>query len=265
MRTDHYLRFLLISLVFLLSACLNKTEPELFKRIDTPPPTEFEYLVFQFINRLRADYNLSPLIFDNRLSYIARSYSIRMYRENFFSHFDSEGRGVDYRLLDNRYLFFAAGENLFMSKQISCDVSTKTAKMVVDAWFQSVGHRRLLLSDDMDYVGIGAFCSGGTLYVTMIATRSCNSIKTELMEGFMYSYDISINRPINDSIMDIYLENDCQILSVYAISLDSLIDITNGRNPLILDLPLKISINSPYKCTVNITMCFRNDLEYKIN
>ncbi len=265
MKTDLYLRFLLISLLFIVSACVNKTDPEIFKRSDAPPANEFEYMVFQFINRIRIDYNLSPYVFDNRLSYIARSYSIRMYRENFFSHFDKDGKNVEDRLLDNKYLFFIAGENLFMSKHTTCDTSAKSAKMVVDSWFQSVGHRRLLLSDDLVYVGIGMFCSGGTMYVTMLATKTCNSFNSELMEGFIYYYDIPINRTINDSILDIYVENDCNILSIYAISIDSLVELTNGRNPMILDLPLRISINSPYRCNVNVTLCFRNDLDYKIN
>lgn len=272
MKHQTLLKSLLISsflvLIIIFSGCINKvssTESKLYKKLDYPPPADIEYLTFQFINRIRIDNNLTPYIYDNRLGYIARMYSIKMYRENFFGHYDISGKDLEDRLLENRYLFFAAGENLLLARNQNCESSFKLARELVESWMNSVGHRRMILNPEMNNVGIGIFCSGGSLYATMITTKPCETIKMDLIEGIASMYNIDVkNKTLEAKIIEISLQENCNILTVYLISSNSLVEYLSNE-PIVLNVPFQISVNSPYRCNVNLTICFRNDLEYESN
>ena len=62
-------------------------------------------------------------------------------------HKDSRGRDIGSRFRDFHYQYRAAGE--IMAR------GYRTPKLVVEAWMQSPGHKRILLSRDYKEVGSG--------------------------------------------------------------------------------------------------------------
>lgn len=269
MRLAHLLRFLLISFLLFLPGCIGKIQDQksdsIFRKLDYPPPTEFEYIIFQHINRVRLESNLSPYKYDNRLGYIARLYAKRMYYENFFGHIDKEGRDVAMRLLDNRYMFFSAGENIIYLENINCNSDyLQNSRRVVTGWLTSVGHRRLILNDIMENVGIGVFCKDNMLYVTMLVSATCQNINAELIEGYVFTYDIGKTNytvPQDPTVHIKILDGDCSIVNVNIISNQTLIPMDQRNMIGKISLPFQIAINSPFKCNASVEVCFRNDLE----
>lgn len=267
MRLDLLSRFLLISLFLVASGCIDRSDQRftnVFLKLDYPPPSEFEYAVYQHINRVRHDYNLTPYIYDNRLGYIARSYSREMYNKKFFGHIDPEGTDVSGRLIKNNYLFFSAGENL-IQMNTNCDGEYLiNAKRIVDGWLGSVGHRRLILNDEMSNVGVGIFCMNGILYGTMLTSRPCKSIDVELVEGIIFTYDIGNNELMSkkEHIIEFSVINSkCGVINVNIISNNTLISMDKPKMIEQIKLPFQIALNAPFECNVSIEICFRNDIE----
>ncbi|MCS7122752.1 MAG: CAP domain-containing protein [Candidatus Micrarchaeota archaeon] len=261
-------RFLLISVfLILISGCVersNNKSTNIFLKLDYPPPTEFEYAVYQHINKVRQERNLPGYVYDNRLGYIARSYSRDMYHRRFFGHIDPEGGDVGSRLISNNYLFFAVGENL-IQMNANCDGEYLiNAKRIVDGWLGSVGHRRLILNEDMSNVGIGIFCMNGILYGTMLTSRPCKSIDVELVEGIMFTYDIGNNELMSkkEHIIEFSVVNSkCGVVNVNIISNNTLISMNKPKMIEQIKLPFQIALNAPFECNVSIEICFRNDIE----
>lgn len=128
-----------------------------------------EWKALGAINHLRADRGLKPLRMAHRVRLVARDRSRDMRQYDYFSHASPSGRDAA-TLLDHRNVSYMSGsENIgwisFMSTW------EKTAAAMVDAWFDSSGHRANLLSRDVNYVGIGAARTGNAVYWTAIFVR----------------------------------------------------------------------------------------------
>src|SRR5687768_1727941 len=73
-----------------------------------------EYEIFGLINRERRRKGLAELVWDDQLARMARSYSRKMAKESFFSHFDGRGKTVVDRARDSDIRGWRKiGENLF--------------------------------------------------------------------------------------------------------------------------------------------------------
>jgi uncharacterized YkwD family protein len=109
--------------------------------------SQYEKQVVFLTNNERARYGLQPLKIDEKLSEVARFKSSDMQQKGYFSHtsptygspFDMMRQfGVQYR---------AAGENIAMGQ--------RSPEEVVNAWMNSEGHRKNILSQSFTHIGVG--------------------------------------------------------------------------------------------------------------
>ena len=110
--------------------------------------------VLRLMNDYRASEGLAPLHSEERLDLAAADRMHHMEEESFWSHESPEGQSP-FEWLDRRaYHFRAAGENLAYGFE--------TARVLVQSWMESSGHRANILSADYEDCGI-AIIDGSTL------------------------------------------------------------------------------------------------------
>jgi uncharacterized protein YkwD len=110
--------------------------------------------VLRLMNDYRASEGLAPLHSDERLDLAAADRMHQMEEESFWSHESPRGESP-FRWLDRHaYRYRAAGENLAQGFE--------TARLLVQSWMESSGHRANILSSDYEDCGI-AIIDGSTL------------------------------------------------------------------------------------------------------
>ena len=97
------------------------------------------------MNRVRLGHHLRPLRVYPSLERAARAYSLRLLRDDVFTHGDFAARIRSYAVPGT-----VAGENLAWGAG-----SRATAHAVVASWMSSPGHRANLLRPGFRYVGVG--------------------------------------------------------------------------------------------------------------
>jgi uncharacterized protein YkwD len=121
--------------------------------------------IFELINQERSKKGLGELAWDANLSRLAREYSQKMARENFFSHQDRGGESVDGRARNMRIRNWSKiGENLFF-----CEGYDNPNLMAVRGWMKSPSHRENILDPEYNVSGIGiAQSESGRIYITQV-------------------------------------------------------------------------------------------------
>ena len=150
----------------------EETEPAVTEPETEPAPTEppmydisgyvlgaMEYAMVNQINAYRVEAGLAELQMDEWLCAIA---SCRSYEASFvWSHTRPDGRGFASVLSDYGYAAGNAEELLVYA------LGFADGTAMVDRWMQSDAHKQLLLGD-WSTVGVGAYESGGYIYVTCL-------------------------------------------------------------------------------------------------
>ena len=125
-------------------------------------PEENRILVLA--NRERRERGLRPLVWDDKLAEAARTHSDRMAVLGFFGHRDPERGSLGERLGSGGLSRRAIAENLHRSYGYG-----DPAKVAVDGWMTSDGHRRNLLNGLYTLTGVGiARAKDGTTFATQI-------------------------------------------------------------------------------------------------
>lgn len=112
------------------------------------------YEIFEKVNDERAERGLDPVEWDHRMAEVARDWSAHMQASGEFRHrdlgaLDDEPWGAAYRSI---------AENIAMGQT--------TAGQVHAGWMRSDGHRANILNPDVDRLGVGVVCVGGTMHAT---------------------------------------------------------------------------------------------------
>jgi uncharacterized YkwD family protein len=108
---------------------------------------EFESKVIELTNAERRKNGLKDLTGDNSLSNVAREKSTDMQKNNYFSH-TSPTYGSPFDMMrDFGITYNTAGENIAQGQ--------RTPEEVVQAWMNSEGHRKNILSDKFTHIGVG--------------------------------------------------------------------------------------------------------------
>ncbi len=117
------------------------------------PDSTLAQQVLSIVNAERVKYGLSALTYDSTLAKAAdiRAKEIR----TLFSHTRPDGRSCFTVLDEVGYSYRSAGENIAYGQ--------RSASEVMNAWMNSEGHRANILGN-YDYIGIGVYESGGTIY-----------------------------------------------------------------------------------------------------
>ncbi len=109
--------------------------------------SSIEQEVVRLVNIERQKAGLQPLKLDTELSKVARLKSEDMKKKGYFSH-TSPTYGSPFDMLKQFNITYkTAGENIAKGQ--------KTAERVVDAWMNSEGHRRNILSKSFTHIGVG--------------------------------------------------------------------------------------------------------------
>ena len=114
--------------------------------------SQFEIKVLELVNNERAKNGLSALTLDSALSNVARNHSADMAKNNYFSHTNLKGQSPFDRLKSAGISYSYAGENIAAGQT--------TPEAVVNAWMNSEGHRKNILSKNFKKIGIGYYQGG---------------------------------------------------------------------------------------------------------
>ncbi|MCA1623383.1 MAG: CAP domain-containing protein [Acidobacteria bacterium] len=126
---------------------------------------EDEDEIFRLVNLERRKRRLNELDWDEQLAKMARKYSEKMARENFFSHFDPEGGNAAKRAKKAKIKNWSKiGENLFTIERVS-----KFEAFVVKYWMESPTHEENILDEEWTTTGVGIFgVDNGDIFITQI-------------------------------------------------------------------------------------------------
>ncbi|CAN7359457.1 CAP domain-containing protein [Rossellomorea sp. LjRoot5] len=109
--------------------------------------SQFEQKVVELTNQERAKQGLPALKVDAELSKVAREKSRDMQANNYFSH-TSPTYGSPFDMMKQFGIeYSSAGENIAMGQQ--------TPEEVVEAWMNSEGHRKNIMSSNYTHIGVG--------------------------------------------------------------------------------------------------------------
>jgi uncharacterized protein YkwD len=149
-------------------APVGESKSERLRRAEASSATSLERQAFDLLNAERFAIGLEPLMWDDRLSKVARLHSRNMANEKFFSHRGNDGTMIDDRaeLLGVRN-WAAIGENIAFLRGYADPVAG-----AVEKWMQSPSHRRNLLNPTWANSAIGiAVADDGAYYLTQVFLR----------------------------------------------------------------------------------------------
>ena len=135
---------------------------------------DVEQQVFELTNEVRQEHYLMPLMQDTTLINIARAHSDDMLERHYFSHVSPDGKSIQDRVAPaySRSLS-RAGENIWGGHGYDYSDSTLMARVIVDSWMASPGHRANILNPNYNYMGVGVSVMGKEMRATQnfIETR----------------------------------------------------------------------------------------------
>ncbi len=121
--------------------------------------------VFQKINYERRLKDLKPLLWNDDLADMAYDYSKKMAKEDFFAHFDNDGKSIvdraeEYKIDD----WLKLGENLFQ-----CSGYLNPVDIAVKGWLKSPTHRDNIYDRDFTHTGIGVYADNNSgIFMTQV-------------------------------------------------------------------------------------------------
>jgi uncharacterized protein YkwD len=128
---------------------------------------DVERRIFQLTNAFRRKNHLPPLDPDSALVVTARAHSDDMLRRDFFSHVNPDGKAPQDRMIPaySRTLS-RTGENIWGGHGYDFSDSKVMARVIVDSWITSPGHRANLLNPNYTHLGVGVSASGKEVRAT---------------------------------------------------------------------------------------------------
>jgi len=153
-----------------------------------------EKKIHERVNEERVKHRLPVLEWDDRLAKVAREHSADMAQVQFFSHTNPKGEEAEQRAtrlgLTPGKDFTAIAENIFQmdrirsvrtftydngrqSEEIKYRGPNEMAAVTVSGWMKSTGHRKNILTAELNRQGIGiAVSDEGLIYVTEVLIQS---------------------------------------------------------------------------------------------
>jgi uncharacterized protein YkwD len=167
---------LLGALLFLTPAPAQRLTP--FKNYTRRPPRGVQYLkevenrIYRQTNEARRQNGLPSLDREESLVATARAHSADMLRRKFFSHVNPDGLTPQERVLPTYTVPVSrTGENLWMGSGQDLTDKNLLARLIVDSWLSSPGHRQNLLNPDYTHMGVGVAVVGKEIRATQLFVR----------------------------------------------------------------------------------------------
>jgi uncharacterized protein YkwD len=127
-------------------------------------PKELERRIFILTNEARRRHALPPLTDDSALQATAREHCDDMIKRHYFSHTSPEGQTLGDRLKHEEpavvRTMVRAGENIYMSSKLDSSDTPTIARLIVDGWMTSPGHRANILNDKFTHLGVAVAVAG---------------------------------------------------------------------------------------------------------
>ncbi len=103
--------------------------------------------VYRLVNEERNAAGLDPYDWNGDLALAAQLHAEDMNDQGYFSHESLDGRDFVQRIQDTGYDGGARGENIARGQ--------RSAEQVMQSWMDSDGHRRNILSEGSNEIGVG--------------------------------------------------------------------------------------------------------------
>jgi uncharacterized protein YkwD len=128
--------------------------------------SQAEQALVNMLNADRTAAGLVPVQVDSRLMAIARARSTDMATKHYFSHTQPDGRNVFDILTAQKIIWYSAGE-IIAWNNYPLDLSASNAN---SQWMNSPGHKAIVLSTTLNYVGVGIAidAASGKKYFTAV-------------------------------------------------------------------------------------------------
>ncbi|MEM7354725.1 MAG: CAP domain-containing protein [Acidobacteriota bacterium] len=147
-------------------------EPEAPSRPEARPrfrPTPAEQRVFDATNAERSQHGLPPLAPEPTLGLVARGHSDDMLRRGYFSHTSPDGDSAGDRVASqHRRLVGLAGENIWTGSGYGATAAPVLARLIVESWMSSPGHRANILRPESTHLGVGIVTEGREVRATQV-------------------------------------------------------------------------------------------------
>jgi uncharacterized protein YkwD len=133
---------------------------------------DVERAVYRLTNQVRQRHGLSPLTGESSLAGVARAHSADMLQRNYFSHQSQDGRSPHERIRAG-YPFglTMSGENIWSGAGYDSGDTQRLARIIVDNWLSSPGHRQNLLNPQFTDIGVGVAGRGRDVRATQVFVR----------------------------------------------------------------------------------------------
>jgi hypothetical protein len=109
--------------------------------------SQFDAELLRLTNAERTQRGLSALTLNAQLGQAAQHHAADMAQQNYFSHTGKNGSSMGDRVKATGYRYSYAGENIATGQQ--------TPAAVLNAWMNSEGHRKNILSPNFTEIGFG--------------------------------------------------------------------------------------------------------------
>ncbi len=110
-----------------------------------------EVQMLSMVNHERVTAGLQPLVMNEPLQSLGRTYAQDMFVRGYFSHYNPEGQSPFDRMEKANISFLHAGENLALAPSV---------ELAMQGLMNSPGHRANILSPNFNKVGIGVLDGG---------------------------------------------------------------------------------------------------------
>ena len=126
--------------------------------------TQVEQLIYSKVNEQRAANGLSQLSYSNTMQKYARIKSKDMGDNNYFDHKDLNGNLITVKMHNDGVNYNAWAENIAYISGVSD--ANALANQFMTNWMNSEGHRKNILSTNVNSIGIGVYKIGNKVYAT---------------------------------------------------------------------------------------------------
>jgi uncharacterized protein YkwD len=130
----------------ILATNILKNKPKKANYTDTVRKN-IELMVYDLTNSIRVRNKKPVLSWSSSAALAARKHSVDMAENHFFNHINPRGEKPGERLLAESVYYKTCGENII--------AGYPTAILSTHAWYNSSGHRKVLLDPNFRYLGVG--------------------------------------------------------------------------------------------------------------
>lgn len=134
--------------------------------------TEVEKGIFKLTNEVRRKNGLPVLTNEKLLVEVARQHSEDMLMGKYFSHVSPDGNSPHDRVIKGYpYPLQASGENIWGASGSEPLETELLARIIVDTWMSSPGHKQNILRPEFTDIGVGVASIGKDVRATQVFAR----------------------------------------------------------------------------------------------